>query len=344
MVFGLFSQSRYLCIDIQSDHVYFAVVRKKDDFFEIDFTQKVFIEGGVFEGNQIKAPGRVADALHEVKKKFGSISVLVSIPEIFSYTGLLPGEIYASHKDVQKAIEERISGPVYAWRYTFKKNILPRTVIHTANKEVCDALYSLVKNSGFMNVVMHPRALVVAEINRAEDGILIDVGTNQISLFSLDGAHTLSFSTIPYGSDTLGKKIQNRFSLTPNEVVEVLDAYGTDVLPRKEGHVVHGIVHTFIVPLADEIRSLVARRAEYGLESVKQLFVSGTIAQYSGLTEDLANITRMEADSLHVWEGVINFENYIPPIHKDESYEYVGIAGLMNVLKKGTQYEPFDLR
>lgn len=343
MVFGLTPKSRYLCIDIQFDELYFVVVRKESAFFEIDFTQKVVLDGGVFEDGRVRTPGRVADVLYEIKKKFGTIPVLASIPEYFSYATLLPGETYSSSADIQKTIKALVLTPAYIWTDTFKKERNIYISAHAADKKVCDAVYSLIKNTGFGTITMYPRALIMAEIEKAEDSIICDIQRNQTILLDVYNSRATHFSLVPYGSGMLTKKIQGKFSLNEEEVVEVCTAYGTDILLRKEGHVVSGIMHTFLAPVLDEIQSLVVRRAQHGLPPNKRLLVSGSFAQYSGIQDDLARMTQLEAQAMNVWEGVIDFETYIPSIHKSDSYQYVGIAGLMNILKKGTRYEPFDL-
>jgi|GEM_PF-6546330 len=343
MVFGLTSKSRYLCIDIQFDELYFVVVRKEGAYFEIDFTQKITLGGGVFEDGHVRTPGKVADILYEIKKKFGIISVLVSIPEHSSYATLLPGEIYSSAADIRKVAKTLIVAPAYIWTNTFKKERFPYTVLHASDKKICDAVYSLIKNIGLRSITMYPRALVLAEVEKLEDGLLCDIQINQIVLLSVYNSRAIHFSIVPYGSSMLTKKIQEKFSLSDEEVIEVCSAYGTDVLPRKEGHVVHGMVHTFLAPIIDEMQSLTLRRTEHSLQPSGQLFVSGSFAKYSGIGEDLARVARFETRLINVWEGLIDFERYIPGIHKNDSYQYVGITGLMNILKKGTQYEPFDL-
>lgn len=343
MVFGLTSKSRYLCIDIQFDELFFVVVRKEGNFFEIDFTQKMTFNGGVFEGGYIRTPGKIVDVLYEIKKKFGIIPVLVNIPELLSYATLLPGEMYSSAADIRRAVEAFIVTPVYVWTNTFKKERRSYTALHATDKKVCDAVYSLIKNTGFGIITMYPRALVLAEIERAEDGIVCDIQMNRVALLSVYNSRTIHFSLVPYGSTMLVKKIKDKFSLTDDEVNEVCVAYGTDILPRKEGYVVHGMMHAFLAPVIDEIRSLTVRRSEHGLPAATNLFVSGVLAQYSGVIDDLARMTHLQAKATDIWQGLINFDRHIPSIHKNDSYQYVGIAGLMNVLKKGTRYEPFDL-
>ena len=343
MVFGLSPKSRFLCIDIQFDEMYFAVVRKTGDFFEIDFSEKLQMEKGIFEGSRMRTPGKIADVLQQIKKKFGTLPVLASVPEHFSYATLLPSETYSSSSDIRKALHTLVSTPSYVWTSTFQKNKSSYTALQSAEKEVCNTLYILVKSIGFTSIVIYPRALALSELNGIQDAVVCDFSKKQTAVFSVYNSHTIGFSLIPYGSDQLTEKMQSRFSLKADEVSEVLSAYGTDVLPRKEGHLVHGIIHTFLSPIVDEIQSLELRQSEYGLQVSKEFFVTGSPAQYNGVVEDISRMTRTQIQPLDVWEGVIDLNVYIPHIHKNESHEYAGIAGLMNILKKGTRYQPFDL-
>jgi Tfp pilus assembly PilM family ATPase len=343
MVFGLSPKARFLCIDIQFDEVYFAVVRKVGDFFEIDFTDRVQIEGGIFEESRLRTPGKIRDVLEGIRKKFGTLSVLTSVPEHFCYATLLPSETYTSPRQMQHEISARVTSSSYMWMSTFQQNTSSYMALHVAEKEACNTLYTLLKTAGFNTVVMYPRVLVLSELSVAPDALVCDFGKKQTTLFSVHRGHTVGFSTVPYGVDWLGDKVKNKFSLLDGEVQEVLNAYGTDVLPRKEGHLVHGIVHTFLSPIVDEARSLALRQADYGLPATKKLFVTGAGARHEGTVEDFSRVTGMVAEVIPVWDGVIDLNSYIPQIHKNDSHEYVGIAGLMNILKKGTRYQPFDL-
>ncbi len=340
-MFGLSSKSRFLCIDIQFDEVYFVVVCKEGASFQIDFSQVLVVDKGVFDGMRVRAPGKIADVLHDVKKKFGPIPTLITVPETFSYTTLLPGETYSSGEDVRKVIDACTTVSSYAWTHTFQKNSSPCTVLHVTHKQICDALYSLLKNSGFTTVTLYPRALALGELHGLQNEVVCDLGRSQTTLLSIYNGYTIGFSTITYGKDYLSEKIKKRFALQEKEAEEVLIAYGTEVLPRKEGHVVQGIVHTFLAPLIDEIRSLEMRRLEYGVSPSRNIFVGGIVAQYEGIVDDIARMGRANTHPLNIWEGVIDFNKYIPPIQKKDSYMYIGIAGLMNILKKGTQYKPF---
>lgn len=343
MVFGFASAERYMCIDVQFDEVYFAVVKKADAFFEIDFIEKLILKGGVFENDQIRTPGKIADILLLIKQKFGNIPVAVNVPEQFSYTVLLPDNTYSSVLDIKNLAKTLLPTPAYFWSDVFRENNKKYISLHAAEKKVCDILYSLVKGAGLQQVVMYPRILTFPEIVKDKESIVCDFGTNQINIFSLSDTHTTAFSTVPYGKEELVKKIQKKFSLSYEETEEVLSAYGTEVFPRKEGHVMHSLLHTFLIPVIDEIRSLQIRRSEHRLSPVTQILTTGDLAQYSGVIEDVERMTNTHSQSVNVWEGLINFESYIPYIHKKDSYCFAGIASLMHIIKKGTQYEPFDL-
>lgn len=340
-MFGLSSKSRFLCIDIQFDEVYFVVVHKVGAFFEIDLNEKAFIEGGVFDGLRVRMPGKIADVLEGIKKKFGVLSVYMSVPENFCYSALLPSEAHLTSSDIRRTICSHGQTSSYIWTHSFQREHSVHTVLHTAQKQVCDTLYSLMKTLGFTAVNMYPRALVFGELQGLKGGVACDFGKNQTTLFSGYEGHIMGFSVVPYGIEYILEKVQTRFSLGQKEAKEVLDAYGTEVLPRKEGHMVEGIMHTFLAPIVDEINSLELRRQEYKLRPSVGVLVCGFGAQYEGVVEDVARVMRMKVTTLEVWEGVIDLSAYIPGIHKNESFTYAGVAGLMNIIKRGTQYEPF---
>ena len=343
MVFGFASTERYICIDVQFDEVYFTVVKKVDAFFEIDFTEKLILKGGVFENNQIRTPGKIADILLLIKQKFGNIPVVVTVPEQFSYTVLLPDNTYSSVSDIKDFVKTLLPTPSFFWSDVFRENKKKYTSLHAAEKRVCDALYVLVKNAGLQSIVMYPRTATFPEVAQIKESLVCDFGNNQINIFSVSQTHTVAFSVIPYGKEELVKKIEKKFSLSHEETEEVLNAYGTEAFPRKEGHVIHGLVHTFLVPVIDEIQSLQIRRSEQGFDSTRQILVTGDMAQYSGLIEDIERMTNIKSQAIDIWDGLVNFESHIPHIHKKDSYGFAGIASLMHVIKTGTSYEPFDL-
>lgn len=342
-MFGVTSKSRFLCIDIQFDEVYFVVVRKVGVFFEIDFIEQVRIEGGVFEESHLRTPGKIRDVLQKIQKKFGILQVLASVPEHFCYATFLPSEKYSSSLLIQEAVDARVTAPSYVWTNTFHKNTSSYIAIHVAEKRACNSLYTLIKTTGFSKIFIYPRALVLSQHKLFQNIILCDFGKKQIGVFSICDSRTVGFSLVPYGSSKLGEKVQNRFSLNFEEIEEVLLAYGTDALPRKEGHVVSGIIYNFLAPVIDEIRSLELRQSEHGLPVMKKIFVTGNVAQYDGVVEDISRMTFLDTQSADIWDGVVDLKAYIPQIHKKDSYEYVGIAGLMNIIKNGTLYKPFDL-
>ncbi len=343
MVFGLSSPLRFLCIDVQVDQVYFVVVRRAGDFFQIDFTKKVIFEDGVFELGKMRAPGRFGDVLLEIKKKFGPLQTIATIPENFCYATLLTGEDYLLSLDVKNAAKAFSASPTYVWKHSFTKNKHYYTALHVAEKQICDFVFSLVKNSGFKSVVVYPRILALTELNLPLDTMLCDFGPNQTTMLTSHNSHTIGFSTVSYGSQDLAQRIQKRFSANEKEITEIFESYGTDVLLRKDAHILNGLVYAFFVPIVDEMHSLELRRSEYGFVAESRLVAVGDIAKHNGLIEDLSNVTRTDSSVLNVWENVIDFDSYIPEIHKKDSYQYAGIAGLMNVLKKGTRYEPFDV-
>lgn len=343
MLFGRSSRLRFLCIDIQVDQVYFVVVARVGDFFEIDYSDRVVFEDGVFESSKVRTPAKFADTLAAIKKKFGAMQVITSIPEEFCYATLLAGHDYTLSDDVKKAAKSFTPKPAYVWKHTFHKNQRRYTALHVAQKEVCDFVFSLIKNTGYTSITMYPRALALTELDLPTDTLLCDFGPNQITLLTTHNAHAIGFSTLSYGNQDLIKKIKARFSFDEAEAQETLQVYGTDALLRKEAHVLNGIIYSFFVPVLDEIHSLELRRGEYGFVSDTSLVLVGDIARYEGLVADLAHTAHFDTEAISVWANVINFETHIPSIHKQDSYQYAGIAGLMNVLKNGTSYEPFDL-
>lgn len=341
MMFGLQSKSRFICVDIQHSEVFFVVVQKKGDFFEIDFSHKISADEGLFDSFSIKNPGKIADVLRDIQQKFGVLPIITTIPELFCYTSFLVGEDAVF--DAKKIIQSLIPKLSYIWKDSFNKKHIPHISFYSAEKKVCDEVYGLIKSLGFSDVTMFPRALALAHVPSLENSIVCDIGKNQITISSIYNSRNLGFSIVPYGVTHVFEKMKKKFSLTDEETKEVFSVYGTDALSRKNAHTLHALLHTFLVPMIDEINSLEVRRNEYGFESAKKLCVIGTLGQYKGVIEDVCRMSRLEEGVVSAWEDVIDFESHIPHIHKNNSYEYVGIAGLMNILKKGTRYEPFDL-
>ncbi len=341
MVFGTASSKRFLCIDIQVNKILFVVVRDVGGGFAIDYHYTLVLENEVSsEGG--KDIARYVDTLSEIKKTWKDMPVLVSLADTFCQSELLVGAAFASLAKVEKKARENMERQAYVWADVYKKKNIEYASVCAVEKSICDLVYGVTQKM-YTEVYMYPRNLVLAHLPPLQSSFVCDIAETKTIVSCIQSSHTLLFSVLPYGMKSLRVQLQNKFQVTDGEVEEILSAYGTSLLPRKDGHMVHKMVHAYIMPIVEEIQSLKIRMREVQLEVPTRLSMTGAGALYVGIAEDLERLTQLTVREINVWEGCIDLDTYLPSIHKNESSAYMAIAGLMHILRHGLRYTPIDL-
>ena len=310
------------------------------------FGQELLPDGTVVNGI-VKDVSAFASALGEMKKKMGGIQCAhAALPEEAAYIFSMHVPENSSRGQILSMIEFELEGRVpiapsaalYDFDIITKHDgtgdeigvvVFPRDLAASYAEAFTLAKVNLLS----LEVEANSIARAISSGNAEPITLLVDFGRLRTAFAVLKNGKPIFTSTVEVGGETIDRAIAEKLSLAPEDVTTFKNEQGFLADGGKGSLGVEAISGT-ISALADEVARHYqywdTRRNERGerVTPVERVFLVGGSANLKGLADYIAARVQAACTRPNVWQNVCSFDDYIPPIDRRESLQYVTAIGL----------------
>lgn len=300
-------------------------------------------EGVVREGVVHDAQA-LSQVIATVRKEHGITRVHASLPEEAGYVFAMDIPDLKDTKHVHNAIEFELEGrvPLRAENaiYDFDPiapsaggievgvTVFPRNVVE-GYLEACQkggvAVQSLeMESSSIGRAVIRPGSHTVS--------LIADFGWARTGFAVLRGQIPIFTSTVPVGGNKLTETVMRALNVSEDEANSFKDSIG--LLSNQSHPEVHEAVLGTAAMLSDEIlrhyRYWDDRRNGKGerVTPVTRVLLAGGGATMKGLPEYIASRVQAPTRRVNVWQNACSFDDYIPPLERQQSFGFATSIGL----------------
>ncbi len=331
-------------LDISDERIRFLEIVKGRNGLTFGRYGEKNIPAGIISVGRVKNPGELKKILSGLKKEHGLDFVRVSLPEERAY--LVKIEVpkvpeSELRENISFHLEEHVPVPPEeaVFDYTVikesktKKGFLEVAVSVIPKKEM-DVYLGLFDGTGLtpLSFEIEADAIGRAIIPRGDRGtyMVMDFGKNRSGIYIISEGATRFTSTIDIGSESLTKIIKNHLGVSGAEVEKIKNERGLS-RSRDNQELFSALLETVSV-FRDEINKHYLYWHDYnqsgGDKNIQKIILSGGGANLLGLPEYLSASLKVPVEIGNPWTNMNSFDNYIPPVTKNQSLGYATAAGL----------------
>ena len=312
-------------------------------------------EGIVRHGIIEDAEGFVA-ALIQLRKRLGGITgVHAALPEEAAYVFSMHVPQGTSREQTLRMVEFEFDGrvpiPASAAVYDFDV-IEERGADGTTEIGVTVFPYDLSESyaaafahAGFTLLSLEVEANSIARVVSSGEPdepvmLVVDFGRARTSFAVLKHGISIFTSTVEIGGETITRAVEKELSLSGAAVELFKNEQGLLAKAGPQSSGVEAIIGTASA-LADEVvrhyNYWDTRRNEHGerMTPVGRVVLVGGSSNLHGLADYIAGRVQAPVTLGDIWQRIVSFDDYIPPIDSRTSLEYATAAGLA---LRGLQY------
>ena len=306
------------------------------------------LQEGVVSSGAINDEARLTEALRAVRKKMPHVLALhASLPEepafVFNMTVPLGSTREEIFNLIEFEFEQRVPIPPAAAVYDY--DLIPRQDgdlqqeigVVVFPRELAESYARCFADAGFLllSLELEPRAIaraVVSEQELDKVTLLVDFGAKRSGLAVLKCGIPIFTSTVEIGIDQINRALSEQTKMSSEEIETWKNEQG--LIPsdgQKIGlEAVSGAASALGSEVARHFNYWDTRRNDRGerVTPVSRVLLVGGGANLAGLGDYIGG--RVQADVIRpdVWQYVCSFEEYIPPIPRRTSLQYVTAIGL----------------
>lgn len=308
---------------------------------------KEVLPEGVVSAGAIRDEARLIEALRVVQKKIPHVSgVHASLPEEPAFVFNMSVPAGSTRREIFDLIgfefEARVPIPPSAAIYDF--DLIPQQEegsqeigVAVFPRELAESYANCFSAAGFLlfSLELEPRAIARAVVSGAqcdEVTLLVDFGARRSGLSVVKCGIPIFTSTVEIGVDRINQALSDQLHLSPEAVETWKNEQG--LLPsegEKSGlEALSGVASALGSEVTKHFNYWDTRRNERGerVSPVKEVLLVGGGANLRGLADYLAGRVQASVIRPNVWGNVCSFEEYIPPIDRRTSLQYVTAIGL----------------
>lgn len=334
-------------VDITDSSIKWVTLsRDKGEIRVKTFGQHELASGIVVRG-AVRDVQRLGEVLREVKKKMGGVThAHAALPEEGAYAfdmhvpvGASPGEI---RNMVEFELEGRVPIPVSQAVYDFDTIVTsPESGTEIGavvfSRDLAEGYVAAFEQAGLglLSLELEARSIGRAVSSPHDNSIvlLVDIGKERAGFAILKHGIPIFTSTVEAGGGEMTRIVKEGLKLGDHEVELFKNEQG--LLASGEGT---AQVRSQLEKVADAITQEVARhyrfwdtrRNEHGerVTPVSTIYLVGGSANLRGLAEYVASHVHAPTERPNVWRNVAAFTDYIPPIDRRSSLQFVTAVGL----------------
>ncbi len=303
---------------------------------------------GAIEAGFIHAPEEVIKVLAEIRKETSIDFVNVSLPEEKAYVFKLEMPSLSGqdlHDSISFRIEENV--PITAKDSIFDYAILGEdkkksehidVIVSVIPLKVSEAYANVVKAAGFM-----PRSFEIlsqAVARSATPGaastasyMILNFSESKTVLAIINHGIVFFTSTIPIGSVAIDSMIAETYGIPVTKVPDLKNEIISSGKQDMKSFLTVMESET-VIPLKQEIAKLALYWRTHGLHilgeqtRIEKIILCGKDMALPPMDEYLRTSTGINAEVADVWNNMLSFDDYIPPISYRDSLDYAGAIGL----------------
>jgi type IV pilus assembly protein PilM len=304
------------------------------------------LPAGAIEKGVIKEPRAVTEALRKVQRATGVPFVHLSLPEEHAYLFITDIPAVASIADTRSVIELKLKENVplspaetvfdYAPLCEVNQHGVAQAAVSVYPQDVVAEYVAVCTEAGLMplSFEIEGAAASRATVSDAtqETVMLVDLGKAGAGVSIMNGCSLAFTSTLEVTGDDLTRAISRTLNVSYAEAERLKKEKG--FVKRPESEDVFAALLGTASALRDEIVKHFAywqvhSAKEYAFaQPIKRVLLVGGNANLRGLREYLAAALDVPIERGNVWVNVASFEEYIPPIPREESYRFATAIGL----------------
>lgn len=330
-------------IDISDTSIrYIELEESKNGKYVKNFGE-IKLPTGTITSGYINKSDEVVKALSEIKKQTKSVFARVSLPEEKAYffnTQMPNMEERELREAVGFRIEENV--PLSAKDSIYDYTIIPshsdtehiNVIVSVVPSKVSETYAEVIRRAGFL-----PTAFEISSqaIGRAiashsdESHLVVNFTENKTTLSIINKGTVLFTSTIPIGSTSLNEEIMNKFSIPLEKVQEIKSEA---IISGKQDMDLFIEMMNKMKILQEELIKFITYWRTHSINiiqrqsTINKIILCGRDMMLPAIDEYVYGITGIKTEVANVWQNVFSFEDYIPPINKTDSLDFVVAIGL----------------
>jgi type IV pilus assembly protein PilM len=337
-------------IDISDSSIKWMVLERFGSAHRVQSYGDSALDEGVVRGGVIQDEKRLAEKLAGIRHHLGGISsVHAALPEEVAYVFSMRVPPDTPRQQVLRLIEfefeDRVPIPPSAAVYDFSP--IPGVASDSESEEVsvvvfpreiAEAYARVCADAGLTLLSLEIEASSVARVvsSHSEDEpitLLVDFGRARTGFAVIKHGAPIFTSTVDVGGDLVTNALIQKLAMTPEETIRFKNDHGLFDASEEYAQA-REIVSGVAAALADEVnrhyRYWDTRRNDRGdrMTPVGKVILIGGSANLKGLDEYIASRVHAPTEVGDVWQHVVNFDEYIPPIDRRTSLQYATAVGL----------------
>lgn len=334
-------------IDITDGSIKWATLVRDRDSLRVGTFGQYDLQPGIVVRGGVRDVHRLGDALKEVKKKMGGIShAHAALPEEGAYAFDMHVPVGASHAEIINMVEFELEGrvPVPVSQAVYDFDIIETTAesgteIGTAvfSKELADGYVAAFEAAGMtlLSLELEARSIgrAVSDPHESPIVLLVDIGKERAGFAILKHGIPIFTSTVEAGGGEMTRIVRDGLKLGDHETELFKNEQGllaTDPNAAQVRSQLEKVADAIAQEVARHYRFWDTRRNEHGerVTPVSTIYLVGGSANLRGLAEYIASRVHAPTERPNVWRHMASFDEYIPPIDRRTSLQFVTAVGL----------------
>lgn len=342
-------------IDITDGSIKWVTLKREGDTIRVKSYGQQELASGIVVRGGVRDAKLLGEALKEVRKKMGGIShAHAALPEEGAYAFDMHVHAGTSKKEMANMVEFELEGrvPIPISQAVYDYDVIGSTSDGDVeigavvfSKELAEGYVSAFEVAGMtlLSLELEARSIgrAVSDPKDSPIVLLVDIGKERAGFAILKHGIPIFTSTVEAGGGEMTRIVKEGLNLGDHETELFKNEQG--LLAADPGA---ASVRSGLEKVADAIAQEVARhyrfwdtrRNEHGerVTPVSTIYLVGGSANLRGLAEYIASRVHAPTERPDVWRHVASFDDYIPPIDRRSSLQYVTAVGL--ALRGGIPY------
>jgi len=303
---------------------------------------------GIVTGGIIRDIPALSEMLVHVKKELGGISCAhAALPEEAAYVFSMHVPLNTSRQQTLRMIEfefeDRVPIPPSAAVYDFsviphESNTTDEISVVVFPREIAEAYVSAFEDAGItlLSLEIEARSIARAVSSLSPDEpitLIVDFGRARTGFAVVKHGYPIFTSTVEVGGERMTQALIEKMAVTPEEAERFKNEQGLAgeaTSPSKGLEVVAGTAAALADEIARQYHYWDTRRNERGerMTPVGKIILVGGSSNLNGLPEYISGRVRAFAERGNIWQHVAPFDEYVPPIDKNQSLQFATAVGL----------------
>lgn len=342
-------------IDITDGSIKWVTLAREKEFLRIGTFGQYELSPGIVVRGGVRDAKRLGEALKEVRKKMGGIShAHAALPEEGAYAFDMHVHSGASKKEMANMVEFELEGrvPIPISQAVYDFDVIETT--QEGDIEIGAVVFSRELAEGYVaafeaaGMTLLSLELEARSIGRAVSDpkdkpivLLVDIGKERAGFAILKHGIPIFTSTVEAGGGEMTRIVKEGLKLGDHETELFKNEQGllaTDPAAAAVRSQLEKVADALAQEVARHYRFWDTRRNEHGerVTPVSTIYLVGGSANLRGLAEYIASRVHAPTERPNVWRHCASFDEYISPIDRRSSLQYVTAVGL--ALRAETPY------